>query len=319
MQYHHTPVMLNEVLEYLNPNLGDNFIDCTLGGGGYSKAILDKIGRKGRLIAIDLDELAINNFLENDKKDYPNIYLVKDNFSHLESIVQNFRTEFKLNKNFLFQGIVLDLGLSSAHLDDEKRGISFQKDADLDMSFGDSINKNRTKEIINSYSQEDLKEIISKYGEERWAYRIAEFIVKRRREQKICTVFELVDIIKSAIPQKFQSRKIHPATKTFQALRIETNRELENLEIVLPIALNLLERGGRLAVVSYHSLEDRIVKRFFQRESRDCVCDASVYICECEHQKKIKKLHKKVLKPSGEEIQANPRARSAKLRVVERV
>jgi len=316
--YQHIPVMLEEVLEYLDPKLGENFIDCTLGGGGYSKAILERIGKKGKLISIDLDKLAINNFLEKYQR-YSNIYLVEDNFINLKSIVQKFRTEFNLNNRFLFDGIVLDLGLSSAHLDDKQRGISFQNDANLDMRFGDTIDENKTKEIINNYNQKDLEEVIFNYGEERWAKRIAEFIVKRRKEQKICTVFQLLKIIKEAIPPKFHNKKIHFATKTFQALRIATNMELENLKKVLPQAVEWLKKGGKLAVVSYHSLEDRIVKNFFRKESSNCICSKEVYFCTCQHEKKIRLINKKVIKPSFQEIKDNFRSRSAKLRVVEHI
>lgn len=296
MDYFHIPVMLKEAIEYLQIKLGGNYIDGTLGGGGYSKVISEKIGEQGSLLSIDLDPLAINNFLLNNLK---NVVVVNDNFANLEEIVKQNK------KGQKFDGIVVDLGLSSAQLDDRDRGFSFLNDTDLNMSFGPA-SENDTEYIINSYSVRDLESVIKEYGEESWARKIANSIVLYRRKKKIKTTKELVDIITSTIPRKFWSRKTHPATKTFQALRMETNGELDNLKKFLPAALKLLKKEGRLVVISFHSLEDRIVKNFFRDLSR-------------EEKPVIKILTPKPLVPSAEEIKNNFRSRSAKLRAIEKL
>lgn len=294
--YFHIPVMLKEAIDYLKIKLEGNYIDGTLGGGGYSKIISEKIGPQGTLISIDLDPLAIENFLENNFK---NVIVVNDNFANLEEIV------LKNKKGAKFDGIVVDLGLSSAQLDDKDRGFSFLNDTSLDMSFGPDCEQ-ETSFIVNSYGVRDLERIIKEYGQESWARKIANNIVLSRKKKKINTTQELVDIITSSIPRKFWSRKIHPATKTFQALRMETNGELDSLKKFLPIAVKLLKKGGRLVVISFHSLEDRIVKNFFRDLSR-------------EEKPIIKILTPKPLVPSEEEVNKNFRSRSAKLRAVEKI
>ncbi len=294
--YSHVPVMLKEAIEYLRIRLSGNYIDGTLGGGSYSGLISEKIGSRGSLISIDLDPLAIENFLKNNLK---NVIVVNDNFANVEKIaIEN-------KKRQKFDGIVVDLGLSSAQLDDRDRGFSFLNNSKLDMSFGPD-SENDTSFIVNSYSVKDLERIIREYGQESWARKIANNIVFSRKKKKISTTQELVHIINSAIPRKFWSRKIHPATKTFQALRIETNGELDNLKKFLPLAVKLLKKGGRLVVISFHSLEDRIVKNFFRDLSRE---ESSV----------IKILNPKPLVPTEEEISRNFRSRSAKLRAVEKI
>lgn len=315
-EYKHIPVMLNEVLEYLNSQHGQYFIDCTLGGAGYTIAIAKKIGAKGRVLAIDLDEMAIENAKKKIKnKKLNNIILVQDNFSNLLKIASK---NFKGKK---FDGIVLDLGFSSAQLDDKNRGFSFQSDAPLNMAFGDIIDdrQNSTEYIVNNFKEYELRKIISEYGEERFAARIARQIVESRKAKRIKTTGQLAEIIKGAAPKKYLYSKIHPATRTFQALRIATNNELENLKEVLPQALSLLREGGKLVVVSFHSLEDRIVKHFFKKEARDCVCPPDCLICQCGHKKQIKILTKKVIRAREEEVHDNPRSRSAKLRAVEKI
>ncbi len=294
MTYQHIPVMLKEVLEYLNPKTDDHFIDCTLGGAGYTFALAEKVGKKGKVIGIDLDQLAIENAQQKIKeKKLNNIILVLDNFKNLKTIVtDNMAAETKFN------GVVLDLGLSSAQLTDETRGFSFKGDRPLDMAFGSS--EKSTEEIINNYSLEDLTRIFREYGEERQAYRIAKAIVNTRKANPIKTTTDLVTIIEKVIPARFRTR-IHPATRVFQALRIETNDELNSLREVLPVATELLEPGGRLVVISFHSGEDRIVKRFFKSEDS------------------LKILTKKPLTPSEVETGENPRARSAKLRSAEKL
>lgn len=291
--YAHVPVMLPEVEKYLAPKPGAYFLDCTLGGAGYTLRLANLVGPKGRVLALDLDEMAISNAQEKIKAaNLDNVILVRDNFKNLTEIVEaNFPVDTK------FDGIVMDLGLSSAQLADETRGFSFQGDHPLDMAFG-ADSARSTEEIINNYSLPVLTRIFRDYGEERQAYRIAKAIVNYRRTKRLRTTSDLVTIIEAVVPPRFYT-KIHPATKVFQALRVETNGELDNLAAVLPIAASRLKPRGRLVVVSFQSGEDRIVKRFF----RAAALEGNLEI-----------LTKKPLIPSETEVAANPRARSAKLR-----
>jgi len=295
MIYFHVPVMLNEVLEYLKPKAGKKYIDCTLGGAGYTVAIAKKAGASGQVIGIDLDELAIKNAeaIITEQK-LKNITLINDNFKNLKKVI----TE-KFSADEKFDGIVFDLGLSSAQLDDEARGFSFKGERPLDMSFGPS-NAKSTEEIINNYPLLELTRIFREYGEEKRAYQIAKAIVRERHENRIKTTGDLVMIIEKCVPFRYRS-KIHPATRVFQALRMETNEELASLLEVLPDALSILKPKGRLVIVSFHSGEDRIVKRFFKGEDG------------------VKILTKRPLIPTELETEANPRARSAKLRVAEKI
>lgn len=287
--------MLKEVLSFLNVKPEGKYIDGTLGGGSYTKALSELLEKNGKVLSIDLDPLAINNFLQF--KTEKNI-VVNDNFSNIDKIVlENF------GKDVFFDGIVVDLGLSSAQLDDDKRGFSFNNEESIDMSFGPKI-ENDTFWIINYYKQFELENIIKAYGEEPWAKKIAEKIVIYRKKTKIENAKQLAEIISSAIPRKFWSKRINPATKTFQALRMETNRELENLDDFLSKSLDLLNVGGRLVVVSFHSLEDRAVKLFFKKQQLSG---------------NFKIINKKPILASDSEIKENNRSRSAKLRVLERV
>lgn len=292
--YSHVPVMLEEVLEYLLPKPGQKFIDCTLGGAGYTLALAEKVGPSGKVIGIDLDELAIKNAEgEISLRQFKNIVLVQDNFQNLENIAA------KVAPGDKFDGIVMDLGLSSAQLADEARGFSFKGERPLDMAFGPANNLS-TVAIVNQYPLLELTRIFKEYGEERQAYRIAKAIVEARRHKKLETTADLVAVIESVIPFRFRS-KIHPATRIFQALRMETNQELKVLENVLPVAAKLLKPGGRLVTVSFHSGEDRIVKRFFKASS-----DLEI-------------LTKRPLVPSDTEVADNARARSAKLRAASKI
>ncbi|MFA5024449.1 MAG: 16S rRNA (cytosine(1402)-N(4))-methyltransferase RsmH [Patescibacteria group bacterium] len=295
MPYAHVPVMLQEILKYLSPKTGQKFIDATLGGAGYTLALAEKVGPSGRVLAVDLDELALKNAQEKiTEKKLTNIILVQDNFKNLTSLVEeNFPAKT------LFDGLVFDLGLSSAQLDDEARGFSFKGERPLEMAFGPQTEKSTT-EIINHYPLLELTRIFREYGEERRAYQIAKAIVNARRLKRIKTTGDLVTIIESIVPFRFRS-KIHPATKIFQALRMETNEELKALAEVLPQAVKLLKPSGRLVVVSFHSGEDRIVKRFFRTAATD-------------PKPTLKILTKKPLIPSAAETALNPRSRSAKLR-----
>ncbi|MFA6513956.1 MAG: 16S rRNA (cytosine(1402)-N(4))-methyltransferase RsmH [Patescibacteria group bacterium] len=295
MEYNHIPVMLSEVMEALNPKTGGVFIDCTLGGAGYTMALAKKVGSKGKILGIDLDKNALKN-AKNKIKDskLENIVLVQGNFKNLKEIIsKSFGAKQK------FDGIVFDLGLSSFQLDDENRGFSFKGERPLDMSFG-SKSENDTVQIINNYSLLELTRIFREYGEEKMAYQIAKAIVEARKNKKIEKTSDLVHIIEDKIPLRFRT-KIHPATRIFQALRMETNTELKNLAEVLPQAVELLKKSGKIAVVSFHSGEDRIVKWFFKGD---------------EH---IKILTKKPLIPCAQESAENPRSRSAKLRIAEKI
>lgn len=323
MIYKHVPVMLDEIIKYLNPSLGQYFIDCTLGGGGYTFKIAELVGEKGLVLGIDMDNLAIENAKEKIKINKStghfngkNIILANDNFKNLKKIVQE-KIPQKLifeEKYNIFDGIVFDLGLSSAQLNDSSRGFSFQRNDPLNMAFGD-VEDQKTERIINKFNLKALTKIFREYGEEKYAYSIAKGIEKARKEKKIKTTDELVKIISDNVPGSYKNKKIHFATKVFQALRIATNNELKNIEEVLPQVLKLLKPGGRIAVVSFHSLEDRIVKHFFKKESIDCICPPEIPMCQCDHQKQIKIITKKPLRPSMEEMKVNPRARSALLRV----
>lgn len=311
--------MLEEAIENLNIKLGGFYVDCTLGGAGYTSRIASLVGEKGRVLSTDLDNLAIKNAEARLKKEkLKNVIIVKDNFRNLAKILH----ENKEFKNKKIDGIVLDLGLSSAQLDDRSRGISFKYDTPLDMAFEtteDGEMNKRTSRIINKWRIEHIEKILKDYGEEPFARRIAKLITIARRKKEIETTGQLVEILKKAIPPKLQNAKIHFATRTFQALRIATNEELESLAEVLPQAIEVLAPGGRCVVISYHSLEDRIVKDYFKQESQECICDSKQMICNCNHEKKIKLINKKVIPPTEAEIKANPRARSAKMRVVEKI
>jgi 16S rRNA (cytosine1402-N4)-methyltransferase len=328
MDHEHIPVMLDEIIKYLSPNLGQYFIDCTLGGGGYTFKIAEIVGEKGLVLGIDMDKKAIQNVEEKIKitkcpegKKNKNIILAHDNFKNLQSIIQEKLPEKFISKegeDAIFDGIVFDLGLSSDQLNDQSRGFSFQHNAPLNMAFGDLENK-KTERIINKFSLKALTKIFRDYGEEKYAYFIARAIEKTRKEKEIKTTDELVEIIRKNTPPAYRNKKIHFATKVFQALRIATNNELKNIEEALPFSLDLLKPGAKIVVVSFHSLEDRIVKHFFKKESIDCICPPEAPICQCNHQKQIKIITKKPLRPSAEEVKNNPRARSALLRVAEKI
>lgn len=317
----HKPVLLEESIKELNLKDGFVAVDATLGGGGHSNEILKIIGKNGKLIAIDQDSKAINSFklqIKGQSAKTENIILVKDNFANLKNILAELKIE-KVN------AILADLGYSSLQLADEQIGMSFLQDAPLDMRL-DRSGELTAKQIVNKYTQGELERIIKKYGEERFAGIIAKKIADYRKTKSIDTTIELVNIIDAAIPERFKYGKNsclpngrHPATKTFQALRIETNKELEVLEEFVPQAINALSAGGRLAVISFHSLEDRIVKRIFRAYARGCICPKDFPICQCDQIASVKIITKKPVIAAQEEIANNPRSRSAKLRVCEKL
>ena len=303
--------MLNEVLSYLEPRSGQTFIDCTVGGGGHSLEIVKRILPDGKLIGIDRDDEALKAAAERLSEYSNNVILEKGDFGDLLEIAE------KLDIHAV-NGILLDLGVSSHQLDKAERGFSFRFDAPLDMRM-DKSQRITARELVNTLNERHLTELIQGYGEERWAKRIAKFIIERRSKKPIETTTELVDTILAAVPAGARSKDIHPATRTFQALRIAVNRELDSLQAGLDSAISLLAPGGRVCVLSYHSLEDRIVKEGFAKHAGRCACPPGLPICMCGAEKRVKILTKKPVMAAEEEIRANPRARSAKLRAAEKL
>ena len=312
MSYRHIPAMLNEVVNYLNCRPGNVYVDGTIGGCGHARAICEKIFPGGRFIGIDQDIDAISN-AETVLKDYTsNIHLFHGNFISLPE----FLTQLEIDR---VDGILLDLGLSLHHIENSGRGFSFRKDEPLDMRM--NIQSPLTAEnLINNLSQAELQKLFKEYGEERRAKQITRKIIKIRRQKKIQTSKQLAQIIVDSIPaQAAFKQKIHPATRVFMALRIAVNRELERLETFLEYAVDLLNPGGRLCVLAFHSLEDRIVKQRFKALEKGCTCPPQLPQCVCGQEPQLRILTKKVVRPTAEEIAANPKARSTRLRAAEKL
>lgn len=307
MMLSHIPVLQAEVIRYLNITEDDTYVDCTLGGGGHSSAILSKMVGNSRLFSFDQDQTSIDR-AKKKFGDAP-ITLVHANFSHLKS---NLPCESIGN----IGGILADIGISSMQLDNESRGFSFQNTGPLDMRMDISQPKTAAT-VVNQYSEETLTSIFYEYGEERWAKKIAQEIIKRREIQPFQTTTDLSDLCARVIPRKFWG-KINPATRVFQALRIEVNNELDVLASLIQQAFECLKPGGRLLIISFHSLEDRIVKQAFRNFARKCICPSRAPMCTCERKPLGKLITRKPIVPSPEEITANWRARSAKLRVIEK-
>lgn len=287
----HIPVLLNEVLEYLSPQSGQNFVDCTMNGGGHTREIL-KQSISGLVLGIEVDK---DIFKKIKGEEIDRLIPVNDSYSNLEKIV-------KAKKFKDIDGILFDIGMSSYHIDLSERGFSFLKDEPLMMSYNVKKGNERTAyEIVNSYSEKDLADIIFQYGEERYSRRIAKGIIEKRKAKSINTTFDLVKIIEAYVPPSYKRQKIHFATRTFQALRIEANRELDNFSDALPQAIKVLKPGGRLVVITFHSLEDRIAKNYFRDSQKEGI---------------IKILTKKPIIAQEGEMKNNPRSRSAKLRAV---
>lgn len=313
MEFGHKPVLLNECIEYLNIKPEGVYIDATAGGGGHASQIYKRLNEKGTLIAIDQDAYAIEVAGSRLKSLEQKARLILENTNFV-----NIREVCERNGIKCADGILMDLGVSSYQLDNAERGFSYQKDAPLDMRMDRS--KSLTAEIVvNEYSQEELKNVIQNYGEERWASRIAEFIVERRKKGRIKTTGELVDIIKAAIPSSARREGPHPAKRTFQAIRIEVNNELGILNTAIDNAFSILNPGGRLCIITFHSLEDRIVKNAFQKKQKPCTCPPEFPVCICGKKKEGTIIIKKPILPSEAELEENPRSRSAKLRVIEKV
>ncbi len=311
-EFDHKPVLINEILEALNCTEGKVFLDCTTGGGGHSSEILRSIGQTGFLFGLDRDFNAINaarKVLDNIGKNYK---LIKSSYVNLETIISE-------NKIPLLDGILFDLGVSSPQLDHAERGFSFSREAPLDMRFAQDEDLTLTAaDLVNKLSKAELTEIFSKYGEEPYSKTISEAIVNYRKKEAITTTTQLASIIVNALAGKKFIGNIHPATRVFQALRIKVNEELEGIQKVIPLALKNLKKGGRLAVISFHSLEDRIIKEEFRESVKDCICPPRQPICTCSKISQGAIITKKPIVANAEEIKQNPRARSAKLRVIER-
>ncbi|MDY6065149.1 MAG: 16S rRNA (cytosine(1402)-N(4))-methyltransferase RsmH [Finegoldia sp.] len=311
MEFKHKPIMLDECIENLNIKEDGIYVDCTVGGAGHSKEIAKKLNN-GILVCFDQDkealEVAKKRLVEFDAK----IYFINDNFANIKEDLSQLEIE-------KVDGILMDIGMSSYQIDQKERGFSYMQDAPLDMRMNRD-NSLTAFDVVNQYSEEDLTYIIEKYGDESWAKRISEFIVRQRQERLIETTFDLVEVIEKAIPKKVRdSKKGHSAKKTFQAIRIEVNKELEVLEKGLNDAIDCLSDEGRICVITFHSLEDRIVKDIFKERAKGCICPPELPVCVCNHKPEVKILNRKPIEPSQDELESNSRARSAKLRVAEKI
>ena len=307
----HLPVLRKEVVQYLNIKSGDIVYDGTLGGAGHTIEIIKAIAPTGKIIGVDLDSQALSTATRNlkEKGFLEFAYLVKDNFANVGNILKSLNIK-------IVNGFLLDLGLSSIQIEKSERGFSYLRNERLDMRFNQASGFS-AYELLNQYTEQKLKEIFYKYGEERWSARISRNIVNYRQKKPLEFTNELVEIIKESIPPG-NRRKGHPAKRIFQAIRIEVNKELENLKRALNEGLQYLKPGGRIAVISYHSLEDMVVKNFFASFSGKCICPAGMPVCNCGSVKRGRIITKKPVKPSTEEVEENPRAKSAKLRVFEK-
>ncbi len=313
MNFSHRPVMLAECLEGLNIKPEGIYLDGTLGGAGHSVEILRRLGESGMLIGIDQDREAI----EAARAKLQDVN-TKGRFVTIHANFENIRQILDAQKIKSVDGILLDLGVSSYQLDREERGFSYKENALLDMRMNRNGELN-AKVLVNTWPKEKISGILREYGEEKWAARIAEFICKARRNEEIETTLQLVDIVKAAIPASARRGGPHPAKRTFQAIRIAVNRELEVLKGVLPEALTCLNTGGRLCIITFHSLEDRIVKQFFREKSGRCKCPPGLPQCVCNPVRELRAIPSKPITPSPDELQQNHRARSAKLRIAEKL
>ena len=302
----HQPVMLEECIRALQVQRGGRYVDCTVGGGGHTQAILEESSPGGRVLGIDADPGALRMAREKLKPYGKDVVLVNENFRQLENIC----TRYGFRP---VNGVLFDLGMSSLQLDEAGRGFSFRQDSPLDMRFspGQAVT---AADIVNTYSESELAQLLDRYGEEPRSRQIARRIVRRR---PIGTTLELAAVVEQAVGTA--RGRIHPATRSFQALRIAVNEELENLEIALEQAINVLGSGGRLVVISFHSLEDRLVKGFLRREAQGCICPPEVPVCVCGHTPRLTLMSRKAIRPLPSEVQGNPRSRSARMRVGERI
>ena len=311
MEFSHVPVLYEEVIAGLDIKPDGVYADGTIGGAGHSSGICERLGKDGWLIGIDRDSDALKAAAEKLKNFGCRRDLIKSNYSEIKLVMSQLGAE-KLD------GALLDLGVSSFQLDAPERGFSYMHDAPLDMRMNadDSLT---AEDVVNEYSEADLARIIKDYGEERWAARIAQFIANSRKGHRIRSTFELVDIIKAAMPAAARREGPHPAKRTFQAIRIEVNDELGHLETALTDFMDVLAPKGRLAVISFHSLEDRIVKEAFAKRLDPCICPPEFPVCTCGRKPDVKKVTKKPVTAGEAELALNPRARSAKLRIIEKL
>jgi len=307
----HLPVMPDEVLAYLRPQPGQWYLDGTVGGGGHARLILESSGPDSRLIGLDRDPEALLRAGRVLAPFGTRVVLRQSNFSQAESVLQDLQVA-------TVDGILLDLGVSSFQLDTPERGFSFRADAPLDMRM-DPTEEETAREAVNNSSEAELKGIFRDLGEERWAGRIARRIVLSRREVPIETTGQLADLVREAVPARERHGRIHPATRVFQALRIYVNRELDHVAAGVEKAIDLLQPEGRLVVISFHSLEDRIVKRLFRGAAQGCICPPRLPICQCQHTARVELLTRRGIRPGEGETDTNPRARSAVLRAVRRL
>lgn len=318
--YKHISVLKNEVVEYLQIKTNENYIDCTLGGGGHTAEILEGNKPNGRVLAFEMDDRAIQAAKENLKQYSDRLIIAHSSYVHLKEKIK------ELNfKNI--SGIVFDLGLSSDQLDESDRGFSFKDDGPLDMRFDPQSQKLTAEDIVLTWPEDKLFKIIREYGEEKQAKRLSRGLVtwrknfSKQKQKKLKTSMLISAILRifNIKESNLYRYRIHPATKVFQALRIAVNDELENIRKTLPQAVDALDAGGRLLVISFHSLEDRIVKQYFREISKGCICPKNIPICKCDHKPIVKIINNKVIKPTKEEIVQNSRSRSAVMRVVEKI
>ncbi|MCI6853744.1 MAG: 16S rRNA (cytosine(1402)-N(4))-methyltransferase RsmH [Firmicutes bacterium] len=311
MEFKHTSVLFEECMEGLDIRPDGIYVDGTLGGGGHSEGICKRLGEKGMLIGIDRDRDALNA-AEKRLEAYPcQKVFVQSNYSDIKDVLADLEIDS-------IDGALLDLGVSSFQLDNPDRGFSYMQEAPLDMRMSQDDDFT-AYDVVNTYDADELKNIIFKYGEERWASRIADFIVKARKDKPIETTGQLVDIIKAAIPASARRDGPHPAKRTFQAIRIEVNDELGQLEKAVDEFCDVLSPGGRLCIITFHSLEDRIVKDIINKRINPCTCPKEFPVCVCGKVGDLKKKSNKPIAPTAEEIERNPRSRSAKLRVAEKI
>lgn len=310
MEFRHTSVLYEEIIENLKIKPEGIYADGTLGGGGHSAGICKRLSPEGTLIGIDRDIDALHAAEKNLQQYNCKKHFVQENYENVKEVLKQLGVE-------KIDGAVLDLGVSSFQLDNPDRGFSYMHDGSLDMRMNAEDPLTAWK-IVNEWEQDEIAEIIKNYGEERWATRIAQFIAERRRQEPIQTTYELVDIIKAAIPASARREGPHPAKRTFQAIRIAVNDELGQLERAVDRFIDVLGSGGRLCIITFHSLEDRIVKEAYRRRLDPCTCPKEFPVCACGKKADVKKVSGKPIIPDKQEIEENPRARSAKLRVIEK-
>ena len=311
MEFSHYPVMLNECIEALNIKPDGVYVDCTAGGGGHSEEILKRL-TVGILISIDQDDEAISTCVKRFEPYGERSIIIKNNFSHLEEVLKELNI-------FHIDGVLMDLGVSSHQLDTPERGFSYNSDAELDMRMNPH-SPFSAYDVVNTYSEHELKRVIKDFGEEKFAHLIAKKIVSTRENAPIKTTFELAEVIKSAIPVAAAKKEAqHPAKRTFQAIRIEVNHELDVIAPAIETAVSRLNKGGRIVVLTFHSLEDRIVKGLFNKHAQGCICPKDFPVCVCGNKPKLASVNKKPITASEEELMKNSRSKCAKLRVAEKL